>query len=130
MRKLGYPQSAADVSAGTVPYFGHADFDPGNPKIAQAPLYARPLIYNGFAIWRSNHLPTTNVTEGPVKYQGDFTNTEGIVWQPDAIGVLQMGGIDQETARLTTRKCDFYVASMLMGGGALRPYLAVELASA
>ena len=81
----------------------------------------------GIPVYCSNHIPFTQVTTGPTKYQGDFRKTGGIIFQKTAIAVLQMMGVQSEKFRDVRRQSDFMVSKMLMGGGALRPYCAYEV---
>lgn len=91
--------------------------------------YARgvaPMVA-GLALVKTNHLPSTNITTGPTKYQGDFTKTRGLIMGNTAVGTLERMGIttraDYDPRRLGT----LAVSKMLVGSGILRPASAVEL---
>lgn len=124
------------VSAGTVlpgPIMGHKDYDTANPQFAQYVSRNEYLVYNGFHIYRSNRVPTgdaaANTIFSPI-YQGDYSYTQGVVFQRDAVGRAEMMGITAESTRDTRRGVDFTVVKMLTGGGSLRPHLAFELRTA
>lgn len=131
LRKLGLPyyQSGSVASypaAGAV--FGNQMYGGTGPAMAAAAGYQLPIDVLGIPVYATNHFATGNITTGPTKYQGDFTKTAGVIFHKSAIGVVQMAGITTESFRDVRRQSDFMVAKMLMGGGALRPYAAFEIA--
>lgn len=81
----------------------------------------------GLELVKSNHLPTTNVTSGPAAYQGDFSNTIGLVMVNDAIGTVKLLDLGVESDYMIREQGWFTVAKMAVGHGVLRPECAVEL---
>lgn len=84
----------------------------------------------GFDIQGTNHMPSTNITTGLTKYQGNFTTTVGHVSTKMAVGSLERKAMrivmkDQEE-RLGT----IIIASQFNGHGVLRPECSYELATA
>lgn len=129
LRNLGLPRAAAELYA--------RDFVmPPNQAVVGAPAFSAnaprtmALDFNGLPIWGSNHLPTTNITTGEAKYQGDFTATRGLIVQKEAVGHLTLLDVVTETDRDVRRGVDFFVTKVLTGGGTLRPEASVELAYA
>lgn len=131
LHTFGVPVAASEMyGAGATA--GPLWFQPGfsGPAASAALNRKMALNYHGFTIYQSPFIPSTNVTTGPSKYQGNFTNTLGVVFQRDAVAYLSLMGMKSETFRDVRRQTDFVVASILGGGGTLRPTAAVELASA
>jgi len=131
LRRLGLPYydgSVVNAAAGGI--WGRSDLGIKGPNANATQGYQVPIDVFGTPVYASNHIPTTNITTGPAKYQGDFTKTMGVMFHKSAIGVVQMAGITTETMRDVRRQSDFMVAKMLMGGGALRPYCAYEISAA
>jgi len=87
------------------------------------------LMYLGFKIWRTTHLPYgSNLSaSGPTKWQGNYTNSFGVIFQKDGYAHLQKLGVTSEMFRDVRRQSDFYVAKTYVGGGTLRPCAVVEL---
>jgi len=83
----------------------------------------------GMSVEGTNSVPTTNVTTGPTKYQGDFSTTYGMIANPMAVGKLQRRAkkvvIKEQDDRLGT----IIIASQLEGYGKLRPECAFEVRS-
>lgn len=97
-------------------------------------------MLEGFMVIKTNHVPNTNVTTGPSKYQGDFTYN-GATAQPVALAAC--GAVESEAAcgvveammptvviipsnqrnRLTTHMR----AQMMIGADVLSPYCAGEI---
>lgn len=131
LRRLGLPywdgSNVQNASAGGI--WGRSDLGIKGPNANASQGYAAPIDVFGTPVYASNHIPTTNITTGPAKYQGDFQKTMGVMFHKSAIGVVQMAGITTETMRDVRRQSDFMVAKMLMGGGALRPYCAYEISA-
>lgn len=82
------------------------------------------------AIQKMNHLPSTNIASGPAAYQGDFSNTFGLVWHPSAMGTVQLMDLAVEMGYDIRRQGTLIVAKYAVGHGILRPESAVELATA
>lgn len=129
LRKLGLPYySGSVVNLDKQALWGRNDTGAAGPKIQDSQGYQAPIDVLGVPVYCSNHIPSTNITTGPSKYQGNFTKTGGVVFHKSAIAVLQMMGVQSEKFRDVRRQSDFMVSKMLMGGGALRPYCAYEIA--
>lgn len=91
------------------------------------------IRFEGVTIFSSNLLPTANETADAsvwAKYRADYTKSSGVLWAPDAVGVLTLKGIAIETTRDVRRQEDFMVAKQATGHGTLRAELAVEFATA
>jgi len=84
----------------------------------------------GIPIVKTNSIPQTNVTTGPADYQGDFTNTVGLVMHKGAVGTVKLMDLSTEAAYDIRRQGHLMVAKYAVGHGILRPESAVELASA
>lgn len=82
----------------------------------------------GIDLVKSIHMPTTNVTTGILKYQGDFTKNVGIIRNKWATGTVQLADISMESDYEPRRQGTFMVAKMAVGHDTLRPECAVELA--
>lgn len=83
----------------------------------------------GFPIVKSNHVPSTNVTTGLTKYNGDFRTTVGIVFNKMAAGTLQLMDVQMESEYEIRRQGTFMLAKYFVGHGVLRPECAIELAT-
>jgi len=129
LRKLGLPYySGGVVNLDKQALWGRNDTGASGPRIQDSQGYGKPIDVLGVPVYMSNHIPNSNITTGPTKYQGDFSKTGGIVFQKQAIAALQLMGIQTEKFRDVRRQSDFMVAKMLTGGGTLRPYCAFEIA--
>lgn len=82
---------------------------------------------SGIQIVKTNQLPSTNVTTGPAAYQGDFTNTYGVVYHKSAAGTTQLMGISPDAWEEKRVRGWFIIAEMAVGHGILRPEASVEL---
>ena len=130
LRSLGLPYWSTqlqNVSGGGSAVWGRNDTGAAGPRIQDTQGYQVPIDVLGIPVYCSNHIPSTNITTGPTKYQGNFSYTGGVVFHKQAIGVLQLMGVQTEKFRDVRRQSDFMVSKMLMGGGALRPYCAYEI---
>lgn len=129
LRKLGLPYYNAGVTypaAGAV--FGNPQYGNTGPNIANAQGYHLPIDVMGVPVIPSNHLPSATINTGPSKYHvANGDKVGGVMFQKSAIGVVQLAGITTESERDVRRQSDFFVAKMLMGGGALRPYAAYRI---
>lgn len=129
LRKLGLPYFSGSVqNLDKQALWGRNDTGAAGPRIQDGQGYNAPIDVLGVPVYCSNHIPSTEITTGPSKYRGDFRKTGGVVFQKNAIAVLQLMGIQSEKFRDVRRQSDFMVSKMLMGGGALRPYCAFEIA--
>jgi hypothetical protein len=84
----------------------------------------------GIEIVKSNNLPSTNITTGNTKYQGNFVNTFGVVMHPSSIGTLKLMDLQVEGGYELSAQGTLIVSKYLMGHGILRPEAAVELRNA
>lgn len=84
----------------------------------------------GVEIVKSNNLPSTNITTGNTKYQGNFVNTFGLVMHPAAVGTLKLMDLQVEGTYSVEAQGTLIVAKYLAGHGILRPECAVELRNA
>lgn len=96
----------------------------GSGSIAQGTM---PSVL-GLEIVKSNNVPSTNVNTGPTKYQGDFTNTVGIVANKMAAGTVKLLDLSMESEYEIRRQGTFMVAKYAVGHDQLRADCAVELA--
>lgn len=84
----------------------------------------------GFGIDGTNHIPSTAITNGLAKYQGDFTTTVGHISSRMAVGTLRRRGMRLVIKDQEERLGTIIIASEFNGHGVLRPECAIELASA
>ena len=96
----------------------------------------------GITIYKSNHIPSTDLsavstgdglaandvfgTNG-VGYNGNFTNTLGIVSHSAAVGTVKLLDLATESEYQIERQGTLFVAKYAMGHGILRPECAIEL---
>lgn len=80
----------------------------------------------GLTIVKTNHLPTTNITTGPAKYQGDFSNTAFLVMTKNAVGTVKLLDMAVESDYDIRRQGTLMVAKYAVGHDWLRPECAVE----
>lgn len=110
-----------------MPAYGSANGASG-PSILEGVPQTMFLMYMGFKIWMSNHLPNgATYTTGPSKWQGNFADTIGVIFQKDGYAHIQKLGVTTEAFRDVRRQSDFFVAKTFTGGGTLRPCAVVEL---
>lgn len=94
-------------------------------------------LLEGFKVYITNHLPSTNITTGPSNYQGDFS-LAGSTGQPAALALCRSGsdaaiGVVQALGLSTTimdderRNTTFMKAQLYMGAGTLCPWMAGEI---
>tara|TARA_R100000808_G_scaffold627_1_gene3216 strand:- start:4298 stop:5368 length:1071 start_codon:yes stop_codon:yes gene_type:complete len=98
----------------------------------------------GISIYKSTHVPSTNMAssggtssgdEGASNdlfaagdgYDGDFSNTVGIVAHPSAVGTVKLMDLATEAEYQIERQGTLFVAKYAMGHGVLRPECAIEL---
>lgn len=91
--------------------------------------YSKGAVYEiaGIRINKTNHLPSTVVSTGPTKYQGDFTKTRGLVMGKSAVGTLERMGLTSRADYDPRRLGTLLVSKMLTGSGILRPASALEI---
>jgi hypothetical protein len=96
----------------------------------------------GINILKSTHIPSTNLSAvatgdgaasndvfggGGSGYNGDFSNTIGIVAHPSAVGTVKLLDLATESEYQMERQGTLFVAKYAMGHGVLRPECAIEL---
>lgn len=69
----------------------------------------------GVSFVKSNNLPSTNVASGPTAYQGNFTNTRGLVMQRGAVGTVKLLDLAMESEYDIRRQGTLMVAKYAMG---------------
>ena len=94
------------------------------------------------SIFKSNHIPSTDlsaVSSGDgeanndvfggngIGYNGNFTNTKGIVSHSAAVGTVKLLDLATESEYQIERQGTLFVAKYAMGHGVLRPECAIEL---
>nr|WP_319513375.1 hypothetical protein [uncultured Cohaesibacter sp.] len=79
---------------------------------------------------KTNNLPTTNVTTGPAKYQGDFSNTAALIQHRSAVGTVKLMDLAMEAEYDIRRQGHLMVGKYAIGHGGLRPECGIELAIA
>lgn len=81
----------------------------------------------GIEIVKSNNLPSTNVTTGNTKYQGNFTNTFAFVGHPQAVATVKLMDLSVEGAYILEAQGTLIVSKYAAGHGILRPECAIEI---
>jgi len=96
----------------------------------------------GIDIYKSTHLPSTNLSstatgDGAASndvfggsgsgYNGNFTNSIGIVAHPSAVGTVKLLDLATESEYQIERQGTLFIAKYAMGHGVLRPEAAIEL---
>ena len=96
----------------------------------------------GITIYKSNHIPSTDLSStstgdgaasndvfgsGGVGYNGNFTNTLGVVAHSAAVGTVKLLDLATESEYQIERQGTLFVAKYAMGHGVLRPECAIEL---
>lgn len=129
LRTLGLPSVASTTVSNNAAggLWGRNDVRTGGPGLGDGQGYMNPINVLGTPVYCSNHIPSTNITTGPTKYQGNFSLSGGVMFHKSALGVLQLQGVQTEKFRDVRRQSDFMVSKIMMGGGALRPYAAYEI---
>ncbi|MCQ4158762.1 phage capsid protein [Roseomonas sp. GC11] len=80
----------------------------------------------GLEIVKTNSLPITNITTGPSKYQGNFTNTRALFMHKAAVGTVELIGISSRADYDPRRLGTLLNSKMAIGHGVLRPVLSIE----
>lgn len=87
----------------------------------------------GMPVFMSNNFPTDSVsaiTGENNTYNGDFTNTAGLVFQKEALGTVKLKDLSLATDDQTAERLGhLYTAYYYMGHGEIRPECAVEISS-
>lgn len=84
----------------------------------------------GMRVKGTNHIPKTNISSGPSKYQGDFSTTVGHIGNRMAVGSLERKSLQMTIKDQPERLGVLMIASQLNGHGVLRPECSIELATA
>jgi hypothetical protein len=85
----------------------------------------------GIGVEGVNSIPNTNyTTDSFAKYNGDFSNTVGVISNPMAVGTLKRRGIKTVITEQPDRIGTLMIASQLEGHDKLRPECAFEVANA
>lgn len=91
----------------------------------------RIFSIGGVRLVKTNHLPNGQVINtGPTAYQGDFTDSVGVVWHRSAIGTVKLIDLATEMGYDIRRQGTLVVAKLAVGHGVLRPESSVELVNA
>ena len=102
------------------------DFTPDNGSVGEGVVYK----VAGFTIVKTNNLPTTNITTGPVQYQGNFSTTTALAMHNTAVGTVKLLDLSTEMEYDIRRQGTLIVAKYACGHGSLRPEAGVEIATA
>ena len=81
----------------------------------------------GITLVKTNNVPSTTVSTGIAKYQGDYSVTAGVIMNRWAVGTVQLQDISLESEYEIRRQGTFMVARMAVGSDKLRPECAIEL---
>ena len=96
----------------------------------------------GISIYKSNHIPSTDLSAvatgdgasdndvfaaAGLGYNGNFTNTLGVVAHSSAVGTVKLLDLATESEYQIERQGTLFVAKYAMGHGVLRPECAIEL---
>lgn len=96
----------------------------------------------GISIFKSNHVPTTDLSStatgdgasnndvfggSGAGYNGDFSDTVGIVAHSSAVGTVKLLDLATESEYQIERQGTLFVAKYAMGHGVLRPESCIEL---
>lgn len=108
--------------------FGVEDFKPEAGSGSR--VTGKVGMMMGFSIEGSNHIPSTNITTGNSKYQGNFSTTMGHISSKMAVGTLERMAMKLTVKEQEERLGVLMIASKLNGHGILRPECSYELATA
>lgn len=82
-------------------------------------------------LMKSKNLPNgATVADGPVKYQGDFTKTAGLIFNKGLAGTVKLLDLAMESEYMVSRQGTLIVAKYAVGHGELRPECGIELKTA
>lgn len=84
----------------------------------------------GIPLKGTNSIPTTNITSGATKYQGNFTTTVGHIGNEMAVATLNRRGLKVVIKEQEDRIGTLLIASRFRGSGILRPECSFEVATA
>lgn len=94
---------------------------------------AETIKIDGVTVVKSRNIPSTDEsasTDVYSKYRGDYSNTVGVMWCPQAVATVKLMDISMETERDVRRLEDFMVSKMFVGHGTMRPEMAIEFKTA
>lgn len=94
---------------------------------------AETIKIDGVTIVKSRNIPATDESAATgvySKYRGDYSNTVGVMWCPQAVATVKLMDISMENERDVRRLEDFMVAKMFVGHGTMRPEMAIEFKTA
>lgn len=101
------------------------DFTSGNGGVDSGLV----RMVGGIEIVSTNNLPITNINTGLSTYQGDFTDTAGVVTHPSAVGTVKLLDLAVESEYLIEYQGWLLVAKYAMGSDYLRPEASVEISA-
>lgn len=81
----------------------------------------------GINIVKTANLPNSNVTDGPSKYQGNFSTTAMSIFRRGAVGTVRLMNLSMQSEYLTLYQATALVARFAVGHGVLRPDEAIEV---
>ena len=104
----------------------HQDWD-GSGSYSEGKVYK----IGGITLQKTNHLPTTNVTNGlKAVYNGDFRNTTALIMSDYAVGTLELIGMRSHLVDQRERYGKLLISGYAVGHGVLQPEDAVEIRTA
>ena len=118
-----------DVFPGTHPFFSNEVTKLASPDPSAMADINATLFYKGFAIIRSQHANRVfNTNRSGDRFRpGNFINTVGVVYAPEAAALIQSRGIMTEAWRQPANLVNNVMASMLLGGGTIYAEKAIEI---
>ncbi len=81
----------------------------------------------GYILVKANNIPTTNISTGPTKYQGNFSTSSMLLLHRTAVGTVRLLNLQSEMAYDIRRQGTLVIAKYALGHGILRPESAVEI---
>jgi hypothetical protein len=112
-----------------------------NPKVLDrdwggSGAYSDGTVFRiaGINVVMTNNLPNTNIAaDNPAPnntYDGDFSNTVGLLMHKSAVGTVKLRDVAMESAYLVQNQGTLMVGKLAVGHGILRPESAVEFKKA
>lgn len=104
-----------------------APFSP--PGISQGTEYGASFMYQGIEIFEvsAGLWGQAAVTTGPTLWRQSTANVEAILFHEQAVGWVEKYGVKMETVRKGEKLQWLTLAHTMHGGGALRPYCAINI---
>ena len=84
----------------------------------------------GITIFKSNNIPAASISAdagAQNTYNGDFSDTVGVVFQRGAVGTVKLKDLAVESEYQVERQGTLLVGKYAMGHGILRPEAAVQM---